>query len=302
MTRYLNESQLLKIRKIDFSNNRLTYHAGAAFANQLRHVCRLVHLKLDNNLLGDNGIGKILDAMIESGGAHGLVRLELKNNNITLGTKSLMNLPKFKNIKALDLANNCITVDTKHQRMLFINIIQSLTNIVFLSLSNNKIKDDGFDILMNEIMPRDNIKRIDLSNCFITSKSIKLIQKIVTMECNDHKYDCFMLQGHIIGSELLPELRYMINNHSLNIFFESNNSDRCSIEYPLLYDDTTLNAYNSNEIETQHSKQSEHRQDHQSNRRKATPKDYYDYEEQQKLHDNERNTTDTTLSQHDDDK
>ena len=296
MARYLNESQLLKLRKIDFSDNRLTYHAGIALANQLRHVCRLVHLRLDDNLLGDNGIGKILDAMIESGGAHSLARLEIRNNNITLGTKSLVNLANFKNIKALDLGNNCITVDTKHQKLLFISILQSLTNLVFLSLSNNKIKDDGFHILMNEIMPRDTIKRVDLSNCFITSKSIKLIQNIVTMECTSRKYDYFMLQGHIIGSELLPELRYMINNHSLNIFFEGNNSDQSNIEYPLLYDELTLNAIDNVSTTTLlNSKQSDHREYQSDNRRKATPKDYYDYEEQQKqLQDKERNANTTT--------
>ena len=286
VARYLNEPQLLKIRKIDFSNNKLTYHSGIVLANQLRRVCRLVHLTLDNNTLGDNGVGKVLDAIVESGGAPVLVRLELRNNNITLGTKALAKLPSFKNIKALDLGNNCITVDTKHQKQLFTSIFQSLTNLVFLSLCNNKIKDDGFNILMNEIMPRDNVQRLNLSNCFITSKSIKLIQAIVSKECSNRKYEFFILQGHLINSELLPELRYMINNHSLNIHFDGNQSS--SIEYPLLYDDGILNAMNDNEMKGENSdKQASdvtQLSELNPNKKKQSPKDYYDNEElQQKL-------------------
>jgi Ran GTPase-activating protein (RanGAP) involved in mRNA processing and transport len=289
VSRYLNEPQLLKIRKIDFSNNKLTYHSANVLANQLRRVCRLVHLTLENNTLGDNGVGKVLDAIVESGGAPGLIRLELRNNNITLGTKALAKLPNFKNIKALDLGNNCITVDTKHQKHLFTSIFQSLTNLVFLSLCNNKIKDDGFNILMNEIMPRDNVQRLNLSNCFITSKSIKLIQAIVSKECSNRKYEFLILQGHLINSELLPELRYMINNYSLNIHFDGNQAS--SIEYPLLYDDDILNAMNDNhDMKGEHSDKQGHcntntqLSEFYPNNKKQSPKDYYDNEElQQKL-------------------
>lgn len=275
MFRYLSENQLLKIRKIDFSNNKLSYQSGAAFANQLRYACRLVHLKLDNNLFGDNGIGKILDAIFESGGAAGLVRLELKNNNITFGTNSLESLQHFRNIKALDLGNNCITVDTKRQKLLFLNIFKNLVNLEFLSLRNNKIKDDGFFILMNEILNRNNVKRLDLSNCFITSKSIKLIQSIVTKECTHHNYDYLILHGHIINSELLHEIRYMINANSINIFFEG---DHGNIDYPLLYSILSEDLTSAS-IEKNDKKNDTSEKINSKLMTPMTPLDYYRYED-----------------------
>jgi hypothetical protein len=139
---------------------------------------------------------------------------------------------------------------------------------------------------MNEIMPRDNIQRLNLSNCFITSKSIKLIQAIVSKECSNRKYEFLILQGHLINSELLPELRYMINSHSLNIHFDGDQAS--SIDYPLLYDDGFLNAMNDDhEIKGEHSDKQLNTTQQSAlvlNKKKQSPKDYYDNEElQQRL-------------------
>ncbi len=208
---------------------------------------------LGGNPIGDMGISKILNGIFKAGGAKKLLRLELKKCNIVFATESMTILAKFLNLRALDLSDNCITLDIKLSRSTATNVFSELTLLESFSLSNNKIKDDGLNAIYSTLIKMQNLKVLALANTFITGKSASIIGRFIkaspimnsnSIELADspwHEYyrpDGFpslhhlMLQGHLIPHEIVADLKYTNQHREIKVEYTG---ILTSIEYPLRY-------------------------------------------------------------------
>ena len=208
---------------------------------------------LGGNPIGDMGISKILNAIFKAGSAKKLLRLELKKCNIVFATESMSTLAKCSNLRALDLSDNCITLDIKSSRSTATDVFSELTLLESFSLSNNKIKDDGLNAIYSTLIKMQNLKVLALANTFITGKSASIIGRFIkaspimnsnSVELADspwHEYyrpDGFpslyhlMLQGHLIPHEIVADLKYTNQHREIKVEYTGTLT---SIEYPLRY-------------------------------------------------------------------
>ena len=199
------------------------------------------------------GISKILNSIIKTGSAEKLLRLELKRCNIVFATESMTALAKFSNLRALDLSDNCITLDIKSSRNTATTIFSELTNLESFSLSNNKIKDDGLNTIYSTLSKMQKLKVLALANTFITGKSASIIGRFIkaspimnsnSLELTDspwHEYyrpDGFpslhhlMIQGHLIPHEIVADLKYTNQHREIKVEYTG---ILTSIQYPLRY-------------------------------------------------------------------
>lgn len=199
------------------------------------------------------GISKILKSIIKAGSAKKLLRLDVKRCNIVFATESIMVLAKFSNLRALDLSDNCITLDTPSSKNTAANIFSELTMLESFSLSNNRIKDDGLNAIYNSLTKMKNLKVLALANTFITGKSASIIGRFIKaspiVNCNSleladspwHEFsrpDGFpsllqlMLQGHLITHEIIADLKFTNQHREIKVEY---NGPLMSMEYPLRY-------------------------------------------------------------------
>lgn len=199
------------------------------------------------------GVSKILKSIIKAGSAKKLLRLEIKRCNIVFATESMSILKHFSNLRALDLSDNCITLDIQSSKNTASNIFSELTMLESFSLSNNRIKDDGLNAIYNSLSKMKNLKVLALANTFITGKSASIIGRFIKaspiVNCNSveladspwHEFyrpDGFpsllylMLQGHLIPHEIVADLKYTNQHREIKVEY---NGPVMSIEYPLRY-------------------------------------------------------------------
>ena len=162
-TALLKRIKIMKLTKLDISDNNLTYIAADEIVIILMHNTELEDIDLSNNkLLSDgtitifNGMKKILK----------LKRINISENWITFeAADDIANvLSQNTNLQELYLGNNYLQasgITTLLSKM------SNISKVTHLDISSNKINDEAADDIATFILHNDNLKVIDLSNNLI---------------------------------------------------------------------------------------------------------------------------------------
>ena len=82
--KYLQEQMIPKLLKLDLTNNSIGRSGALILSRALSSsMCRLVHLSLAGNKLGDFVIRKILEAIKTGNGCDNMMKLDLRENCLT---------------------------------------------------------------------------------------------------------------------------------------------------------------------------------------------------------------------------
>ena len=83
--------------------------------------------------------------------------------------------------RVLDISWNQLNADTKVQKLLLKNMFASLTKLEVLSVAYNRLGDEGCNIIMEVILLKLlNLRVLDMSYCFISNNSLKLLGKLIS--------------------------------------------------------------------------------------------------------------------------
>ncbi|RYH20853.1 hypothetical protein EON65_22295 [archaeon] len=217
---FMKPRQLEHMKILDLSYNP---HLGASAAQLLsKHFsrcCHLIHLSLNNMQLGELGFKTLLHGIITGGGAEHMVRLDLQTNNISLATDGFEHFQQFKRLKALDMANNQFTLDTRLQQGRFLRGMSGLTSLTALSLAFNKIQDEGFTALVDlllgvscgDMWPDRTyaLSVLDITSCFVTSYSEESV--IALLEANTHK----LTSNNVANEYMDHQAPHLSHSHSI---------------------------------------------------------------------------------------
>eukprot|EP00597_Dinobryon_sp_UTEXLB2267_P013854 CAMPEP_0170120500 /NCGR_PEP_ID=MMETSP0020_2-20130122/15185_1 /TAXON_ID=98059 /ORGANISM="Dinobryon sp., Strain UTEXLB2267" /LENGTH=1275 /DNA_ID=CAMNT_0010350387 /DNA_START=241 /DNA_END=4064 /DNA_ORIENTATION=+ len=213
---YLKPKQLKKLIRLDVSGNRLSLEGAVAISSKLRNCCHLVHLNINGMAIGDMGLKVLFTSIIDSGGQGHLLRLDMQGNGITLATSSFASLSHFKNLRALDLATNNITLDTKVQLSTFRQGMSTLSRLESFSLANNKIQDNGFALIHDIIIEAlDNLKVLDVAECFVSSISYHMLLNLLSLQLPNGlpRMDEIMFQNNLFNATQVQEVHQEYGNH-----------------------------------------------------------------------------------------
>jgi hypothetical protein len=186
---YCNKWQLeyMKILQL-MGNPRLSSKGAELVGKALQANCKLIHLNLNGMKIGDSGLKYILEGIVEGGGEEHMIRMDLKDNRITIAMNPFRLLGRFVNLRFLDLSKNSFTLDKESQWDSFYHGIFPLihSKLEYFSLAYNKIQDTGFQRIVHEIiLTKDAIyyyiplKVLDVAHCFITNRSKYEIQLLI---------------------------------------------------------------------------------------------------------------------------
>jgi hypothetical protein len=186
---YCKEWQLeyMKILQL-MGNPRLSTKGAELVGKALQANCKLIHLNLNGMKIGDGGLKSILEGIIEGGGEKHMIRMDLKENNITIAMNTFRLVGRLINLKFLDLGKNSFTLDKESQWDSFYNGIYPLihSKLEYFSLAYNKIQDNGFQRIVHDIILTEDsiyynipLKVLDVSHCFITNRSKYEIELIL---------------------------------------------------------------------------------------------------------------------------
>jgi ribosome-associated translation inhibitor RaiA len=162
--RFLKPWQVDLLLKADFSDTHLDNVAVSLLAPRFSVACHLMHLNVSCCRLGEVGTKELLEALNEGGASQTLLRIDLKQNNITMATDALFSLSKFPRLRwvskiaclfvkkivglllvcrALDLSLNYITLDVRRQQDFFFSVMLPLRELRSFSVAFNRIQDIG---------------------------------------------------------------------------------------------------------------------------------------------------------------
>jgi hypothetical protein len=85
------------------AGNKLGLDGTVALSAKLSTCCKLIHLNIGGNDIGDMGLKFLLNGIISSGGHVHLLRLDLHDNGLTLATPSFTALAKFVHLRYIAL-------------------------------------------------------------------------------------------------------------------------------------------------------------------------------------------------------
>ena len=107
----------------------------------------------------------------------------------------------------LDISHDNISLDITRQKDIFLAIMKNLRELRLLSVAYNCIQDNGFEMITNlAISHWKSLKVLDVAKCYITSKSISLIQKLI--DTKEPKLQELMLQSNMLTTDQTRKLRY----------------------------------------------------------------------------------------------
>ena len=205
---YLRPWQLEILENLDLNNANILPAGGTIIAAALSQCCRLSHLNLNGNNIGDTACGRILSAVVEGGGKDKLIFLDLRRNQLTMVTDGLSKLGGLTKLTSLNLAWNCLTVDNSRHASILKTALITLTQLNYLNLSHNRLQDKGLSILQVDILPHMSlIENLDVSGCFITPSSFSSIEAILRAKESNMK--CLKIKGNIMTEHDKNELRYV---------------------------------------------------------------------------------------------
>jgi hypothetical protein len=147
---------------------------------------------------------------------------------------------KFYNFlffRALDLSNNCITLDTSTQIATFGDGATPLEKLESLSLAGNKIQDAGFEIVQRIVIDHfPNLKLLDLAGCFISSISYPHLANLLalTLPSGWPRMDEIMFQNNLLNHTHNQELLSEFGDRPMRCKFSAS-SPYTGIEFPLRY-------------------------------------------------------------------
>jgi hypothetical protein len=186
---YCKKWQLEYMKILQLSGNpRLSSKGGELLGKALQQNCKLIHINVNSMGIGDLGLRAILEGIVAGHGEKHLIRLDLKENNITITSESFKYLGRCINLKFLDLSKNSFTLDKECQWETFSQAIYPLihSKLEYLSLAYNKIQDQGFQRIINELILTDDaiyfhipLRVLDVAHCFITNQSKETIKLII---------------------------------------------------------------------------------------------------------------------------
>jgi len=217
---YLRPWQLEVLLNLDLNNANIMTEGGAIIASHLSKCCRLTHLNLNGNNVGDNSCGKLLQAVVRGGGVTMLRFLDLRRNQLTMVTDGLSHLGGLVHLESINLAWNCITLDNTRHSNIFIAALKPLCKATYLNLAHNRLQDRGVSILQEDILPGlSNLAQLDLSYSFITPASFNNIE--AALRRTDTKLKLLRLKGNIFKDTQRHELRYIARMTDATLFMDS---------------------------------------------------------------------------------
>ena len=125
---------MLKLLKLDMTGNSIGKTGASLLAKAFTDGCRLCHLSLAGNKLGDNVLSRVLEGMRDGGASRTLAKLDLRDNNLVLTSSFLAGLSGFPDLLVLDLSYNSINLETKLPRKPFLDTLGTLRNLQVFSL------------------------------------------------------------------------------------------------------------------------------------------------------------------------
>ena len=217
---YLRPWQLEVLLNLDLNNANILSEGGAIIANQLSKCCRLTHMNLNGNNIGDTSCGKLLQAVVEGGGVKLLKFLDLRRNQLTMVTDGLSHLGGLIHLNSINLAWNCITLDNTRHSNIFISAFKPLTEASYVNIAHNRLQDRGLDILHEDILPNmSTLQQLDVSYCFITPASFSTIEGVLRRA--DTKLKLLRLKGNIFTEAQKHEMRYIARMTDATLFMDN---------------------------------------------------------------------------------
>lgn len=153
-------------------------------------------------------------------------------------------LSEFKELRALDISCNCITLDIAMSKRIVVGILESLTQVETLSLAYNRIRDDGLNLISGALKSLRLLKVLDLANTFITKVSLPMLEHFLREAAEaerggddntNQKLQVLLLQGHLFTAESLVEIRYQLGvRRVIDVVLDGPYSSMC-LRYPLRY-------------------------------------------------------------------
>ena len=139
--KYFQEQMLPNLLKLDLTNNNFGKAGALILSRTFASMCRLVHLSLAGNKLGDNMVRKVLEAIKTGGGCDSLLKLDLRENSLTFTFGMIESLSHMQALKVLDLSHNAINLESKKLCKHFIEMLGCLSNLQVFSLAYNRMHD-----------------------------------------------------------------------------------------------------------------------------------------------------------------
>lgn len=224
---YLTESSCLgALEVLNLSNNGIGRQGCQALASPNSRLAKLVRVNVDNNRIGDAGMGELLRG--ES--LKSLVELSVRDNGISYSV--FRGMPPRQWV-SLDLSNN---TEFRNEGVNFLNMpeIQRLRldrcgigkagaedlarmpqyrNLQSLSINNNAIKDDGAAAIVNSVALTA-LSSLSMTNCFIGNSGMDLIKSgtptgMMMLSLADNIFDDDGL-GALMQNTRFPELKALV--------------------------------------------------------------------------------------------
>ena len=139
--KYLQQQMLPRLLKLDLTNNNIGKAGATILCRALQHTCRLVHLSLAGNKLGDSVVRKVLEAIKAGDGCDSLLKLDLRENTLTFTSGMIESLSHMRSVKVLDLSYNAINLESKKILKPFIDMLGNLSNLQVFSLAYTRLHD-----------------------------------------------------------------------------------------------------------------------------------------------------------------
>ena len=213
---YLRPWQLEVLVNLDLNNANILAEGGSIIAGCLSKCCRLTHLNLNGNNIGDTSCGKILQGIESGGGGPHLGFIDLRRNQLTMVTDGLSRLGRLTSLTSVNLAWNCITLDNARHSAIFVAAFAPLQKVHYFNVAHNRIQDQGVKVLHEQIVPKMlALTYLDLSHSFITPASFSVLEAL--MRRPDTLLKTIRLHGNIMTDHQANELRYVAHMKDLHV-------------------------------------------------------------------------------------
>ena len=168
-------NNLLNLKKVDISNNIITYEAGDTIGDVLSHNRQLKELNFSHNNLGAAGINKVFQGLTS---VSYLIKLNISHTNLTdEGAEAVAAVLSLNDgLKEIDLSSNVL------QPAGIITIFNSMRNIFCLTklvVSYNNVTNEAADSIASVLSHNYNLQWLHLEKANMQLEGMLVISKTI---------------------------------------------------------------------------------------------------------------------------